>query len=213
MNKEEAHSAWLETDRTIPFDPLAQDPSEWEFLQESLPGVVVSSAGLNPLTKATVIKGLLEKHPFLLESTADGTSLLVGDPDGMFEDANILYSSHFASPLINTIDDVRTALIATVTHLNLHPFEYKFKAKLIESYSGDRLTLSHDLDDIVSGLGITPEDGYKMAKQNNINGLTAAGFTIYSALSLWEARQVEETPINKDPRNFPETYPTFEVHI
>lgn len=207
---EAKQSEWLEeTGGAIPFDPLAQDPAHWRFLNERIPEVIVYSAGSNG--DHTNIRGLLEGYPFLIQSSPWETEMIVGSPDEFLSSEDILYYSSFNSQLISTPDDMEPAFMSLIAHLDVKPFEYMFRAKLIEGYKDGELILSEQHDDVVYSYGNSPREAYNSAKENAITGLTQAGFTLYSALSLWESRKVEKTPLNEDTRVFPEKRPKFKV--
>ena len=206
----EAFKAYIDSDGEVEFDLHAQDTSEWAWLAELIPGIIISSAGGHTPFEA---QGLLHGLPFYYRHEWGYASLQVGQVEGsVFSNylyyATTDYDEKFGDP------DFTTMLMELVPKLEVAPFLWKFpckKVKFTETEEGQEGYTS-DEDDYRVGWGFTPEEGYART-QEPIPYLVEKGFTVERQRHMWELHQVQQAPMNEDNRVFPNPVPNFHVTI
>lgn len=206
--------AWLNSDHQISWDPYAQKLEDWDFLRETVPGLIVASAGgFGPFQAS----GLLEKYPFYYREEYGHADLRVGalDSTDHITPANALYVSSTTLP-----DDGNTHFVEMfpelVCKLARAPFLWEFEG-LEWRFSDERtpnfqcMELIPDSHAIYYGWGLTPEEGYLAASEPNPS-LEASGYSAALQQEHFWLAQVSPVPVNEDNRPFPEVDPVFRVN-
>lgn len=209
MLNREAFEAWLNSDGSVKFDLYAQNISEWAFLQEVIPGIVISSAGGWFPFQA---EGILQGYPFYFRSEQGSSSLKLGNPDDP-ESCYLLYNSLYYAKYdmeVKTFEDFVLCLVKIVPLLQRSPFLWRFKAR---KFSGSfQVPVIEDSWDEVVGWGYTPDEGYFTSGEPSLY-LESVGVSKDAQTALWLAREVSTEPLNEDPRVWSDVDPDFKVNV
>jgi hypothetical protein len=216
LDMKKAFMAYLEhrqaggTDE-LHFDLYAQDIDEWKFLQELIPGIIVTSAGGALPYQA---EGFLDDYPFYFRSEWGSSSVNIAKPAGtpFLHTGDVLWTGKCTT----TVDGLRLTpqefvveLFKCMQELKVAPFLWAFKCRKPVFGGGPSwtYTMSDELDQ-VEGWGMTPEEGYACTAKPN-SYLEEKGFSAGAQQALWLSRAVDPTPINRDERVWPQELPEF----
>lgn len=213
--QKEAFMEWVSGDSPLDFDIHAQDNSEWAWLQQFVPGVVISSAGGMLPFQAF---GLIHGHPFYYREEWGGASIRVATLDGTpLKMSEVLWSAS-----AEIADEFRqgTGWISTLMNLleNLEKasFRYDFPCKKIHFVEGKGIESAYVTDEIDKygkcGWGVTPEDAYAQAKEPSAY-LLENGWSVEEQERQFIMQEVPTVPSNVDERVYPDPAPVFEVRV
>lgn len=201
-----------ESKNQVQFDFYAQDTSDWKWLDEFIPGIVIHSAGgICPFQAEGFIKG----HPFYYRERGGVASLLVtGEDDSTpYSMADALWGSS------EDVDEFRngpgwiSTLINLVEKLEKTPFLYSFSARRIEFEDNNDLNsmYSTDFEDVVYGWGYSPEEALESIQRTS-EYLTLNGWSEESQKRYHELQKISSIPLNYDNRGeIPD--PDFEIQV
>lgn len=207
----ESFKAWIESDGEIPFDMYAQDPNEWAWLQEIIPGLVIASAGGMAPFQA---EGLYYGHPFYYRDRHGWASFRVGALDGEapYLGNEILYiagveteefvgGEHFIRNLVNIIPNLKRS-----------EFPYEFEGKKLNLFNDKSwgYSVSETEKEIRVGWGHTPEEAYPNIFTTSAY-LMEHGASAEHQLKMVQDGEFSPIPVNKDERRYPAVDPEFVV--
>ena len=200
---------WLESDGSVDFDIHAQNPSEWAWMSELVPTLVVSSAGgMFPFQAEGLIHGL----PFYFRQRGESVSLSVGEADGEAFGESILYSAKLTEEELADKQDFVTMFLKLVPKLAPAKFLWRFEGKKL-TYANKfswEFSVSDTEKEDVYGWGMTPEEGLAFSRLTSAY-LVDKGCSAELQEKMWLAKEINPTPINEDNRVWPEATPNFEV--
>lgn len=217
QKKKEAFIAYLESseDDEIEFDLYSQNLDSWLWLQESIPGILISSAGgIAPFE----VQGLLHGHPFYYRDRHGYASLSLGEVDGEppYLGDKTLYGSSTETEEFGGAENFVENLMKLVPKLERTSFPYKFRGrKIIFGEGGIQAGdyhASEDFDDFGHvGWGYFPEEAFeKLAEPSEY--LLSQGWTEDIQRRIYELQEFSPEPINTDERKYPEVDPPFTVN-
>lgn len=208
----EAFEAWMESDGSISFDPHAQDPSDWSWLQEFIPGLIISSAGGQIPFQA---EGLYLGYPFYFRDRHGSASLSVGALDGEmpYHGNDILYYASVETEEFEGAKNFIKNLIALVPELKRSPYSYTFIGKTLDlTKSGSGYAISEDKSTHYPAWGYTPDEAY-MSLLEPSQYLVDHGFSIERQAQMNKDMDFDRTPLDDDSRKFPVTDPDFRINL
>lgn len=207
----EAFKAYLESDGEIEFDLWAQNPGDWTWLQEIIPGIIISSAGGIVPFQA---EGLLEGLPFYYRDRHGSASLRVGTADCDFPYGDdVLYSSSVETPEYEGRENFIKNLVKLVKTLEKAPLLYKFEGKKL-IFKNDKswgYEISETEMDESYGWGHSPEEAWDYMLQPSAY-LVEHGCSEDMQLQMNLDRAISRTPKNQDTRVYPEIPLVFRVN-
>jgi hypothetical protein len=208
----ETFKAYIESDGQIPFDLHAQNPNDWAWLEEIIPGLIISSAGgLVPFQAEGIYRG----HPFYYHDRHGQARLSIGELDGEIPylgDYTIYTAYQDTEEWAGGKFFVRN-LVQLVPNLKRSPFRYEFRGKKLH-LANDKswsFTVDESETETRSGWGFTPEEGYETLSVPS-EYLMEHGATAEIQLAMRLAQEFDPTPVNKDERKYPEVDPDFVVN-
>jgi hypothetical protein len=204
----DAFKAFVESDGSIPFDLFAQDVSEWAWLDEFIPGVVVSSAGgMFPFQA----EGLIHGYPFYYRHEWGSASLRVGEIDGETPYLDSLWSSRVDYDDKIGEENFPKLLIQLVSLLEKSQFLYKFKGRRIDFLNDGSwsFTVSDEFEKHDRGAwGHNAVEAFMELRKPN-EYLIEHGCSAEQQDAIWVAHDYDPIPTNRDERKFPEFNPSF----
>lgn len=207
----EAFKAYIESDGEIEFDLYAQDPHDWSWLQEIIPGIVISSAGGVVPFQA---EGLIYGHPFYYRDRHGSASLSVGAKDGEkpYLGDTTLYSAGCETPEFEGGEHFIRNLVRLVPELKRSPFPYEFEGwKLNFANDGE---WNYTIDSVEKtrhcGWGYTREEAYDYLSKTSTY-LEEHGFTPEKQMQAILDQDFDRIPVKDDTRVYPEVDPPFTV--
>ena len=209
-----AFRAWLETDHQIPFDLYAQNPNNWEWASEIIPGLIISSAGgMFPFQA----EGLLQGLPFYYREEYGYASIRVGEENGPVPYLDSNYIANIGGiPGESRGEYFIHTISLLVPKLEKAPFYWKFKARKLEFTDDPKNKLGFVVTneyDYVGAWGFTAEEAYKKtALPNERLSERSSAFSAERQKEMWIAKEVDPTPMNQDNRVFPNPEPHFFVN-
>jgi hypothetical protein len=203
-----------ESSPDIKFDMWAQDPHDWNWLQEMIPGVVITSAGgIMPFQ----VEGYLNDHPFYYKERDGDARLNVGAVDGP---APYLGDCIYTSK--TDVEEFRRGPGWISTFMNLiealarSHFLYEFEGKKVimpnnESDKNlDNITVAEGITEIYKTWGHSPEEALAYHYTSGKGVLVDHyGWQLEYYDKMIELEDINPIPLNKDERVIPE--PVFEV--
>lgn len=216
--KREAFISYLESgdDEGVEFDLYAQNVDSWLWLQELIPGIVVSSAGGVAPFEA---QGLLHGHPFYYRDRHGYASLSIGAIDGeapYLGDTTLYGASTETSEGDGEASFVKN-LLKLVPKLERTPFPYEFQGRKIEwgnvpIQERKYRVVEGEFDEFPSvGWGYFPEEAFQeLAKPSEY--LLSRGWTEEIQREIYELRAFSPVPVKTDERKYPEVDPPFAVN-
>lgn len=191
-------------------DLYRQDPADWEFLAELIPGLVVTSAGGSFPYQA---QGTLQGFPFYFRARGEWATLHLSAPGFDPVGFELLYYAGTAVPFGFGAQDFCEAMLRLVPALEKSPFRWEFSGyKLDIPGKKSWEAVRTDQKEINVGWGHTPEEGW--AKTQEISEyLLEHGCTEEMQRKHLELRGVSKTPLNQDNRVFPEVDPIFSTDL
>lgn len=209
-----AFEDFVKSDGDIRFDMYAQDIDAWSFLRETIPGIVVSSAGGAYLFQA---EGLLDEYPFYFRSETGTASICIAVPDGsphLFTGDTLWYGrcGTDGEIFMMTDEDFVRELHKCMADLKVAPFLWEFRGKDKRYHDNNDLEAGWtilDKEESFYGYGATPEEGYAKAAEPFTDERFLAIMSVDAQERLWRDQQVNPSPINEDKRVFPRVNPEF----
>lgn len=209
----ESFKEWLESDGSIPFDMYAQDPSDWSWLQELIPGFIVSSAGGAVPFQA---EGLFQGYPFYYRDRGGVASLRVGELDGdpPYQGNSILYTASRETPEFEGSKHFISNLTKLIPLLDRALYLYDFIGKkLIYASTQDwSYTVSPTETEVTSSWGMTPEEAY-LELMAPSRYLIEHGASAELQERMCLDRAFNPIPLNVDDRHFPASMPNFHIAL
>lgn len=214
LDIKQAFMDYVNSDGSIPFDLYAQDIEDWKFLQELIPGIVITSAGGVGLFQA---EGLIEDYPFYFRSETGSSSICIAEPNGtphLFTGEVLWYGRCDTDPELFRMNDVEFVreLLKCMKNLEKAPFLWTFMGrKLIFKdrnnlkagwSTGEELEESH-------GYGHTAEEGYAKAAEPFTDERYLAIAPLELQQAMWRDKQVSPIPLVGDKRLWPTEKPAF----
>lgn len=189
-------------------DLYQQDPSDWNFLSEVIPGLVITSAGgLAPFQALGTLKGF----PFYFRARNEWASLHLSAPGDIPFGTDVLYHAGMDAPFSLSDQDFCNLMMQLVSSLEKSPFRWEFEAyKLTMPESNSWAAIRTPEKTVEYGWGATPEEGW--AETQLISDyLLEKGCDEETQKMYLELKDISRTPLNEDTRVFPEIEPVFEV--
>lgn len=216
--KREAFISYLESegDEELEFDLYAQNVDGWRWLQEWIPGIVISSAGGIAPFQA---QGLLHGHPFYYKDRHGYAFLNVGELDGEapYLGDTTLYSASIETEEFAGGENFVKNLMKLVPELKCTPFPYEFQGRKIEwgnenIHARKYRVVEGEFDDFPTvGWGYFPEEAFEeLAKPSEY--LLSCGWTEEIQREIYELRAFSPEPVKTDERKYPEVDPPFTVN-
>lgn len=216
--KREAFISYLESgdEEEVEFDLYSQNVDSWLWLQELIPGIVVSSAGGIAPFEA---QGLLHGHPFYYRDRHGYASLSIGALDGEapYLGDTTLYGASSETEEFAGGESFVKNLLKLVPKLERTPFPYEFQGRKIEWGDGgiqarDYRAVEGEFDDFpMVGWGYFPEEAFQeLAKPSEY--LLSRGWTEDIQREIYELRAFSPKPVKTDERKYPEVDPPFVVN-
>lgn len=195
----------------IRFDLWAKPLEAFNWAQEYIPGLIVSSAGGAVPYQA---EGLINGYPFYYRSEWGGCSILIGHPDKeipyLWDEALWLaVDNDFEGSTHETFVEALTRLLPI---LEKTPRLFKFPC-----YGHDFLenveprwqwVIKKDETAYVQGIGHTVEEAYQNAEKPS-DYLAEHGFSFENQIEFFHAKNPSREPLFKEPREYPLVPLTF----
>lgn len=189
-------------------DLYAQDPSDWAFLTEFIPGLKVTSAGGACPFQAL---GTLQGFPFYLRVRGEWASLNLSAPGTDPVGFTPLYHAGMEAPFAFGGQEFCETMLKLVPKLEKSPFRWEFEGfKLHFPNPKSWDAVRSEEKEINYGWGATPEEGW-LATQEVSEYLLENGCSEEVQRHYNELRNISKTPLNQDTRKFPSWEPVFEV--
>lgn len=191
-------------------DLYQQDPSDWEFLTEFIPGLVITSAGgACPFQALGTLKGF----PFYLRARGEWVTLHLSAPGADPVGFEPLYHAGMAAPFAFGVQEFCEFMLKLVVELEKSPFRWEFEGYKL-SYPDEKKweAVRTEERETNLGWGVTPEEGWEKTQEVS-EYLLGYGCTEEMQKRFMELREVSKTPLNQDTRVFPEVDPIFEVRL
>lgn len=200
------------------FDMYAQDPNDWSWLGELVPGLVVSSAGgLVPFQA----EGLLKGHPFYYRERHGQARLNIAEleADNAYLD-NCIYTAYADVDEFRCGPEWITTFLNLVERLKRAPFLYKFEGNEVKFKNPETKGTTQSLEDIYIddertvhvAWGDSPEEALEFSYESGKEVLVdhyGWDLAFYNRMVELEARN--PVPLNVDDRVIPD--PDFEVRV
>lgn len=191
-------------------DLYEQDPSDWDFLSEFIPGLVITSAGgACPFQALGTLKGF----PFYLRARGEWVTLHLSAPDTNPVGVESLYYAGMAAPFSFGAKEFCEFMLKLVPALEKSPFRWEFegyKLNMPDKNSWDSVRTEEK--EINYGWGANPEEGWANTQEIS-EYLLKYGCTEDLQRKRLELMEISKTPLNQDNRVFPEVDPIFEVRL
>lgn len=187
-------------------DLYQQDPSDWDFLAELIPELVVTSAGGYFPFQA---QGTLQGFPFYFRARGEWATLHLSAPGDDPVGFDLLYYAGMSVPFGFGVQDFCETMLKLVPALQRSPFRWKFSGyKLDLPVKNSWEAVRTDQKEISVGWGHTPEEGWAQTQEIS-EYLLEHGCTEEVQRKHLELKAVSKTPLNQDTRVFPEVDPVF----
>lgn len=217
--KRETFISYLESegDEELEFDLYAQNVDGWRWLQEWIPGIVISSAGGVAPFQA---QGLLHGHPFYYKDRHGYAFLNVGELDGEapYLGDTTLYSASVETEEFAGGENFVKNLMKLVPELKRTPFPYEFQGRKIEwgnesIHARKYRVVEGEFDEFPTvGWGYFPEEAFEeLAKPSEY--LLSCGWTEEIQREIYELKAFSPEPVKTDERKYPDVDPPFTVNL
>lgn len=205
----EAFIAWLQDPNAqqVRFDMHAQDPNDWTWLAEFIPGIIISSAGgIWPFQA----EGLLHGLPFYYKDKQGSASLHIGPADGSPFGSDCIYYATVETGKDWEADaeNFPRLLAECVSKLERLPFLWEFPMHEVNRDENGKFYRTGNMTHFV-GRGDTALDGYFACMERLID-LCGRHWPGQEDEYL-ELLEVSSAAINQDERVFPDPEPEFTV--
>ena len=191
-------------------DLYQQDPADWGFLAEFIPGLKITSAGgMMPFQALGTLHGL----PFYFRARHEWATLHLSAPGTDPVGWEYLYYASTEAPFMVDAEVFCEIMLKLVPEIKRSPFRWEFEGHKLNFPDPKKWeVVQSDEKEINYGWGVTPEEGW--AKTQEISEyLLEHGCTEEMQLRHQELRNISKTPLNQDNRIFPEVDPVFEVKM
>lgn len=209
--KKKAFLEYLQNpDSGLDFDLFAQDINKWAWLDEFIPGIIITSAGGSMPFQA---EGTLLGYPFYYRSEHYYAEIRIGAMDGdkPYLRESALYSARIENEHYLGGETFVKDLTRLIPLLEKAPFLYRFPCKEIKWAEGFASFEVLDQDTTEAGWGHTPEEAYAWAQKTD-EWIRTKSETWYRMMPYaFEAREVSRIPVNQDTRVYPDVKPDFRV--
>jgi hypothetical protein len=189
-------------------DLYQQDPSDWEFLTEFVPGLKITSAGgAFPFQALGTLHGL----PFYFRARSEWATLHLSAPGTDPVGFEFLYYASMEVPFNFGAQEFCETMLKLVPALEKSPFRWQFEGYKLEfpdKNSWNAVRTSEK--EINYGWGVTPEEGWTKTQEIS-KYLLEHGCTKETQIKYLELKDISKIPLNQDTRKFPEYEPVFEV--
>lgn len=196
----------------LDFDLFAQDINKWAWLEEFIPGIIITSAGGSLPFQA---EGTILGYPFYYRSEQYSASIKVGSLHGdkPYLPESAIYSARIKNDHYLGGETFVQDLIRLIPLLDKAPFLYRFPCKEIKWAEGFTSFEVLDEETTVAGWGQNPTEAFEWAKKPDEWAKTISE-TLYNMMPFaFEAREVSKIPVNQDTRVFPNVRPDFRVNF
>lgn len=209
MESLEDYIKGLESGGISKFDLYKQNPADWDFLSEVIPGLVITSAGgILPYQAEGTLHGL----PFYFRCRHEQASIRLVAVGENAVSGSTLYTASTPAPHMINDEQFIELLIHLVSSLKPAEFRWEFMGRKVTVDKNLEIALSDDEEEISYGWGFTPEEGF-LATREHSEYLLEHGFSHDLQDQIWEAKKLNPVPVNSDNRNWPNPEPVFEVKL
>lgn len=191
-------------------DLYQQDPEDWAFLTEFIPGLKITSAGGMLPFQAL---GTLHGFPFYFRARHEWATLHLSAPGTDPVGWEHLYHAGIEAPFMVDAKIFCELMLKLVSALERSPFRWEFEGYKL-SYPDPKKweAVRTEEKETNYGWGITPEEGWEKTQETS-DYLLGYGCTEEMQKRFMGLREVSKTPLNQDTRVFPEVDPVFEVKV
>lgn len=191
-------------------DLYQQDPSDWKFLAEFIPGLKITSAGGMAPFQAL---GTLHGYPFYFRARHEWATLQLSAPGTDPVGWEHIYYSSSEAPFFVDARVFCELMLKLVPELKRSPFRWQFEGHKLHFPDPKKWeAVQSDEKETYYGWGVNPEEGWSETQKVS-EYLLENGCTEEVQLEMTKLRDISKIPLNQDDRIFPEVDPVFEVRL
>ena len=212
-NKKNAFLEWLDSDGELGFDMYSQDPTDWDWLKQFVPTLIIKSAGgLCPFQA----EGYIFNLPFYYRERHGWASLELGEEEALNGySGDSLFSSGIEVEEFRSGPGWISTLLTLIEKLEKSDFLYYFSGNEVKWEDPNDVNTAYIVGDYklgYPGRGANPEEAYR----NSIGiweFLVERGWKPEDVQKLVDLQDIKPVPKNEDRRIFPNPIPEFKVSV